>query len=122
MYIILAIIIGLCATGIFILQKVLKNTFAMTAASPQEAYNGKYYICFLIVQLDFDDPQILQIADFSKYDDHEIVYLRSSARGLEDMPASLGLSIEEATTPTIVGWVELFELEEGLWKWRRLSS
>lgn len=119
MYIILVIIIGLCATGIFILQKVLKNTFAINFAKPQVAYNGKYYTCFLIAQLDFDDPQILQIADFSKYDDNGVVYLRTSAKGLEDMQ---GLSIEEAATPIIIGWVELFEIEEGLWKWRQLSS
>lgn len=122
MYIILSIIIVFCGLGIFILQKVLKNTFTKEFQNQQEAYNDKYYTCFLIAQLVFDNPQFVQIADFSKYDETGIVYLCTDASNMKDMPAAYGIDIEEASTPAAIGWVELFEVEEGLWKWRQLSS
>lgn len=122
MYIILSIIIVFCGLGIFILQKVLKNTFTMELQGRQKAYNGKYYTCFLIAQLDFDNPQFFQLVDFSKYDETGIVYLRMDASNMKDAPAAFGMDMEEAKTPALIGWVELFEIEEGLWKWRQLSS
>lgn len=122
MYIILSIIVVFCGLGIFILQKVLKNTFTEESQSRQKAYNGKYYTCFLIAQLDFDNPQFFQVVDFSKYDETGIVYLRMDVSDMKDAPAAFGMNIEEAKTPALIGWVELFEVEEGLWKWRQLSS
>lgn len=122
MYIILSIIIVFCGLGIFILQKVLKNTFTMELQGRQKAYNGKYYTCFLIAQLDFDNPQFFQLVDFSKYDETGIVYLRMDASNMKDAPAAFGMDMEEAKTPALIGWVELFEIEEGSWKWRQLSS
>lgn len=122
MYIILAFIIVFCALGIFILQKVLKNTLAESDMNPQGAYNGKYYVCFLIAQLDFENPQFFQLVDFSKYDESGIVYLRLDASDMKDVPRLFEMTVEQAATPAAIGWVELFEIEEGVWKWRQLSS
>lgn len=113
---------GFLRTGNFYTSKSAKKHLTEESQSRQKAYNGKYYTCFLIAQLDFDNPQFFQVVDFSKYDETGIVYLRMDVSDMKDAPAAFGMNIEEAKTPALIGWVELFEVEEGLWKWRQLSS
>lgn len=121
MIVILCFIVVFCATGIFILQKVLKNTLA--TAKMSTAYNDKYYICDLIVQVKYDQPQFMQVVDFSRYDDCGLVYMyQSLSTPWEQAKNSHHLEREIIERPCAMGMVELYEIGKGVWMWRPLLS
>lgn len=104
-----------------LIQKVLKNTLAKENTGPQ-------YVCNLVAQIKYDQPQEQQIVDFSKYNDLGIVYTclcleESADEDIEYYTKKCGIKIDQELLeqPTIFYNVELFQNKEGLWKWRRLQ-
>lgn len=77
--IIMGVVIAGLSALIFLLWQVLKNTLSAlesiadiksgkTPAKLKEAYDGQYYPATVIAQIQFDAPQQMTVADFSRYD------------------------------------------------------
>lgn len=134
--VILSILLAGAATFIFLLFKMLKNTFDiietsldMASGKPstkfEEAYDGKYYPATVISQVKFNSDSKMIITDFSMYEEKKIVgftiYTKESEREYigaqgDDIPSEV---LEDAFgTPIIFKDVVVYASWEGMWTWK----
>ena len=134
--IILGIVVVLETAYIFLISKVLKNTFNRlvdarmenkSKCNPEVAYNGKYYPANVLAQTVFGADCEMVVADFSMYDSNGIVgfslYVPETKE--EYYKEYKGILSEEEynivtsnNIPAIFPNAQVYEIEEGTWTWK----
>ena len=134
--IVLAIILGIVVVFetayIFLISKVLKNTFnrlvdAQSKFNPEVAYNGEYYTANVLAQTVFGAECEMVVADFSRYESHGLVgfslYVPETKE--EYYRDYKGILSEEEfkfvtsnNVPAIFPNAQVYEVEEGTWTWK----
>ena len=135
--IILSAVAILEAAYIFLIRKVLKNTFPNIVVeyldekpkmNPEVAYNGKYYPATVLAKTIFNSDYEMVVADFSMYETHNIVgfnlHVPESIEEYYKNYANITLSEEDAeglknmNFPAIFPNAQVYEIEEGTWTWK----
>lgn len=134
--IILSSVVVLETAYIFLISKVLKNTFNRlvdarmenkSKCNPEVAYNGKYYPANVLAQTVFGADCEMVVADFSMYDSDGIVgfslYVPETKE--EYYKEYKGILSEEEynivtsnNIPAIFPNAQVYEIEEGTWTWK----
>ena len=134
--IILGIVVVLETAYIFLISKVLKNTFNRlvdarmenkSKFNPEVAYNGEYYTANVLAQTVFGAECEMVVADFSRYESHGIVgfslhvpetkeeYYRNYKGVLSEEEFAL---VTSTNIPAIFPNTQVYEIEEGTWTWK----
>lgn len=124
---VLAVLLALSLAFIFLLWRVLKNTyFAMKGLQIAEelksdiAYDGKYYPGSVIATFKYDCEEEMVIADFSQYEEKKLIGITVTSTDpypeAEFLP--LGITRDEAERPHLHRNVTVFQPREGFWKWK----
>ena len=134
--IILGVVVVLETAYIFLMKKVLKNTFKslmedmtieIKKCNPEVAYNGKYYPANVLAQTVFGADCEMVVADFSMYDSNGIVgfslYVpETKEEYYRDYKGVLSeeefLFVTSKNIPAIFPNVQVYEIEEGTWTWK----
>lgn len=112
---------------IFLLWRVLKNTFLgykelqITKELESDiAYDGKYYPGTVIATFKYDCDKELIIADFSQYEEKQLIGI--TILSVDPYPEAeflpLGITRAEAERPHLFRNVTVFQPREGFWKWK----
>lgn len=134
--IILGIVVVLETAYIFLISKVLKNTFKRLTENmtmeikkfnPEVAYNGKYYPANVLAQTIFGAECEMVVADFSRYESHGLVgfslyvpetkeeYYRDYKGVLSEEEFKF---VTSNNVPAIFPNAQVYEVEEGTWTWK----
>lgn len=134
--IILGIVVVLETAYIFLISKVLKNTFNklvdvrlknQNTERWETAYNGKYYPATVLAKTCFGSDCEMVIADFSLYESNGIVgfnlYIpETKEEYYKDYKGVLSKEEYEFITnnniPAIFPKAQVYEIEEGTWTWK----
>lgn len=115
----------------FLFIKILKNTLTRLEmlyeyteiqenVKEGKAYNGKYYPGHVIMQMKYDCDNEMIIADFSQYEEHQIIGIMLYDKSL--YPAEeymkLGVTREQVERPQFHPNVTVFQPMEGMWTWK----
>lgn len=109
---------------IFLLYKVLKNTLNMfeksVSANGDVAYDDCYYPGSVIATLKYDCPEDMIIADFSQYEENELIGITiyNKERYLDSEFGKAGIPREVGERPQFFSNVIVFQPMEGMWKWK----
>ena len=125
--IILASLLTVSSVLIFLLWRVLKNTYCtMRKLQIQEelnsdtAYDGQYYPGSVIAVFKYDCEEDMIVTDFAQYEEKKLIGITILSRDPypEEDFAPLGITREEAERPHLFHNVTVFQPREGFWKWK----